>query len=66
MIAAGHKLSIRQSDVVLRGHAIEYGSMPKMPVTFTQPGLIEHFRGRPTCGWIRIFTKGYRSCNSIR
>ncbi len=44
LIAAGHKLSIRQGDVVLRGHAIECRINAEDPETFMpSPGLIQHF-----------------------
>ncbi|ALS96116.1 acetyl-CoA carboxylase biotin carboxylase subunit [Xanthomonas oryzae] len=43
-IAAGHKLSIRQSDIVLRGHAIECRINAEDPETFMpNPGLITAF-----------------------
>jgi acetyl-CoA carboxylase, biotin carboxylase subunit len=44
LIAAGHKLSIKQSDVVLRGHAIECRINAEDPDSFLPcPGLIKHF-----------------------
>ncbi|GIX34802.1 MAG: acetyl-CoA carboxylase biotin carboxylase subunit [Lysobacteraceae bacterium] len=43
-IAAGEKLSIRQEDVVLRGHAIECRINAEDPESFLPcPGLIKHF-----------------------
>ena len=43
-IASGQKLSIRQGDVVLRGHAIECRINAEDPETFMpSPGLIQHF-----------------------
>ncbi|MGO1893184.1 MAG: acetyl-CoA carboxylase biotin carboxylase subunit [Luteimonas sp.] len=44
MIAAGQRLSIRQEDVVLRGHAIECRINAEDPETFfPSPGLIQHY-----------------------
>jgi acetyl-CoA carboxylase biotin carboxylase subunit len=44
LIAGGEKLSIKQSDVVLRGHAIECRINAEDPETFAPcPGLIKHF-----------------------
>ncbi|CAM2008505.1 acetyl-CoA carboxylase biotin carboxylase subunit [Acanthopleuribacter pedis] len=43
-IAAGEKLSIQQSDVVMTGHAVECRLNAEHPETFRpSPGLIEHF-----------------------
>src|SRR5690606_12764409 len=43
-IAAGEKLTIRQEDVVLRGHAIECRINAEDPDTFLpSPGRIQHF-----------------------
>ena len=50
MIAAGHKLSLKQADIVLDGHAIECRINAEDPETFMpSPGLIQHFHapGRP-------------------
>ena len=44
LIAGGEKLSIKQSDVVLRGHSIECRINAEDPETFAPcPGLIKHF-----------------------
>ncbi|WP_397597000.1 acetyl-CoA carboxylase biotin carboxylase subunit [Silanimonas sp.] len=44
LIAGGEKLSIKQEDVVLRGHSIECRINAEDPETFAPcPGLIKHF-----------------------
>jgi acetyl-CoA carboxylase biotin carboxylase subunit len=44
LIAGGEKLSIKQADIVLRGHAIECRINAEDPETFAPcPGLIKHF-----------------------
>ncbi|MEY4195085.1 MAG: hypothetical protein RLZZ226_1453, partial [Pseudomonadota bacterium] len=62
-IAAGEKLSIRQEDVVLRGHAIECRINAEDPRTFMpSPGLIQQFHP-PGGPGIRVEThiyNGYR------
>ncbi|MDA1463512.1 Biotin carboxylase [Pseudomonas aeruginosa] len=43
-IASGEKLSIRQEDVVIRGHALECRINAEDPKTFmTSPGKVKHF-----------------------
>ena len=63
MVAAGHKLTIRQDDVVLRGHAIECRINAEDPETFMpSPGLIQHFHA-PGGPGVRVDShiyEGYR------
>jgi acetyl-CoA carboxylase biotin carboxylase subunit len=62
-IAAGQKLSIKQSDIVLNGHAIECRINAEDPETFMpHPGLIQHFHP-PGGPGVRVDThiyEGYR------
>ena len=62
-IAAGQRLSIKQSDVVLRGHAIECRVNAEDPDTFLPcPGLINHFHA-PGGPGVRVDShiyEGYR------
>ncbi len=63
LIAAGHKLSMQQSDVVIRGHAIECRVNAEDPDTFMPcPGLISHFHA-PGGPGVRVDShiyEGYR------
>ena len=63
LIASGEKLSIKQSDVKLRGHAIECRINAEDPTNFMpSPGLIEQFH-MPGGPGIRVEThiyNGYR------
>jgi len=62
-IAAGHKLSLSQDDIVLNGHAIECRINAEDPDTFMpSPGLIRHFHAPGGAG-VRVDThiyEGYR------
>jgi acetyl-CoA carboxylase biotin carboxylase subunit len=63
LIAAGRPLSIRQSDVVLRGHAIECRINAEDPDTFTpSPGQVKRFHpaGGPGVRWDSHLYDGYR------
>lgn len=63
LIAAGQKLSIRQEDIVLNGHAIECRINAEDPESFLPcPGLIKHFHA-PGGPGVRVDThiyEGYR------
>jgi acetyl-CoA carboxylase biotin carboxylase subunit len=63
LIAAGEKLSIRQEDIVLRGHAIECRINAEDPDTFMpSPGLVKRFHA-PGGPGVRVDTHiydGYR------
>ena len=63
LIAAGQKLSIKQSDIVLNGHAIECRINAEDPDSFLpSPGLIKHFHAAGGPG-VRVDShiyEGYR------
>jgi acetyl-CoA carboxylase biotin carboxylase subunit len=63
LIAAGNELSLKQSDVVLRGHAIECRINAEDPDSFLPcPGLIKHFHAAGGPG-VRVDShiyEGYR------
>jgi acetyl-CoA carboxylase biotin carboxylase subunit len=63
LIAAGEKLSIKQEDIVLRGHAIECRINAEDPEpSCPSPGLIKHFHAPGGAG-VRVDTHiydGYR------
>src|SRR6476620_10742968 len=63
MIAAGHTLSLKQSDIVFEGHAIECRINAEDPETFMpSPGLIQHFHA-PGGPGVRVDShiyEGYR------
>jgi acetyl-CoA carboxylase biotin carboxylase subunit len=61
-IAAGERLSVKQSDVVFSGHAIECRVNAEDPDTFVpSPGLIEVFN-LPGGPGVRIDTAAYAGC----
>ena len=61
-IAAGHKLSIRQSEVTFRGHSIECRINAEDPETFApSPGLI-HAWSVPGGPGVRVDTFAHAEC----
>ena len=59
LIAAGRPLSIRQEDVVLRGHAIECRINAEDPDSFLpSPGLIQHYHAAGGAG-VRVDSHVY-------
>jgi acetyl-CoA carboxylase biotin carboxylase subunit len=62
LVAAGHRLSRRQDEVVLRGHAIECRINAEDPDTFTpSPGLITTFHP-PGGPGVRVDTAAHSDC----
>ena len=58
-IASGEKLSIRQEDVVIRGHALECRINAEDPKTFMpSPGKVKHFHA-PGGNGVRVDTAAY-------
>jgi acetyl-CoA carboxylase biotin carboxylase subunit len=63
LIASGEKLTIRQEDIVLRGHSIECRINAEDPDTFMpSPGQIKRFHpaGGPGVRWDSHIYEGYR------
>jgi acetyl-CoA carboxylase biotin carboxylase subunit len=61
-IAAGHKLSVRQSEIEFRGHAIECRINAEDPVTFVpSPGVINAF-SVPGGPGVRVDTFAHSDC----
>ena len=59
MVALGHPLSFKQSDVVQKGHAIELRICAEDPVTFTpNPGKIRKYR-MPAGPFVRLDNCAY-------
>lgn len=62
-IASGEKLSIRQEDVVIRGHALECRINAEDPKTFMpSPGKVKHFHA-PGGNGVRVDSHLYSGCS---
>jgi acetyl-CoA carboxylase biotin carboxylase subunit len=63
LVAAGHALSFRQDDIVMRGHAIECRINAEDPDTFTpSPGVIRYFHV-PGGPGVRVDTFAHDGCS---
>ncbi len=63
LVAAGHALSVRQDDIVIRGHAIECRINAEDPDKFTpSPGVIRYFHV-PGGPGVRVDTFAHDGCS---